>query len=141
MLKENLLYRMMVVVGVLIIILGLIHISYTPILYKDIASIPLDPDNLNTYLYMFVATGASLLLAGVLVVYSVKGLKRNNHLAWVVSLTVGIYILLLGIGAVVTMHGGNPFAYIMLVLAVLEMFTLLLIKRSIAGLADRKEKL
>lgn len=141
MLHGSWLYRWLMGIGALILILGMIHIAYTPILYKEIVSLPMGLDNLYTFLFMFVATGVSLVLSGVLAVYSIGGLKENERWAWVVSLAIGVYVLLLGAGAVVTMQGDNPFAYIMLVLAVLEMFILLLTKRSFEGTAEREEKL
>lgn len=98
------------IAGWLVVALGVVHIAATPLIYPPYAGD-------LTFLYMFLATGIAVIFAGALVLLAAGGWSRGERWAWDVLLRAGIFLSLLGIGAVITM-ADNPFAYLMLILAV-----------------------
>ena len=99
------------IAGWLVVALGAIHIAATPLVYPTHAG-----DDL-TFLYMFLATGVAVIFAGLVVLFAARGWQRGERWAWAILLRTGVFLLLLGVGAVITM-ADNPFAYVMLILAV-----------------------
>lgn len=81
-----------------------------------------------TFLDMFLSTGIAVVFAGILIIYSSRSLKNSEQWAWNISLASGLFMLLLGVASVVFMYD-NPFAYLTVVLAVIELIPLFLCKR------------
>ena len=108
-----------------IIILGIIHdtATYTPIIKGGLTC--LNTDNLQAMLYMSLICGSSFILSGIVLILL---LKKVNEFAFLRSpiLVLGIFLGICGILAVVYM-GGNPFAYIALILNVSILITSLVI--------------
>lgn len=98
--------------------LGVIHIAATPLIFPLSASLLADPELLSS-LYMFVMTGLAVIFTGWLVMYASQGWRQGQRWAWQVCLGAGVYLLLLGAGAVLAMPD-NPFAYLSLVIAIVE---------------------
>jgi hypothetical protein len=119
--------RWVQVAGWLTIILGAIHIAATPLIFPMSASLFADPELLSS-LYMFVMTGIAVAFAGWLVIYASRGWRQGQRWAWHVCLGAGIFLLLLGAGAVLTMPD-NPFAYLSLVIAIVENLPVWLYRR------------
>jgi hypothetical protein len=90
--------------------LGIVHIAGTPLVYPAYAGSGF------TFLYMFLGTGAAVIFAGLLALFSTGGWERGERWAWAIQLRIGVFLLLLGIGAVIAMTE-NPFAYLMLIVA------------------------
>lgn len=112
------------VAGILIAILGMIHNAATKEVYYS------GYDKLPThhgwvFIYMFLAVGTVMIFAGGLVIYCSFGLRRSERWSWIISLGVGVFVVILVSGAVMVMPG-NPFAYIGLALAILEIIPLIL---------------
>ena len=78
--------------------------------------------------YMFVATGVAVIAAGWLQYFLLKKLVIHPSFITILEGTV-IFMLLSGIGAVATMWV-NPFAYIILLIALYELFLLRLMKET-----------
>lgn len=97
------------IAGWLVVALGVVHIAATPLVYPAYAGD-------LAFLYIFLATGIAVIFAGALMLLAAGGWSRGERWAWAVLLRTGIFLSLLGIGAVVTM-ADNPFAYLMLVFA------------------------
>jgi len=104
--------------GWLTLLLGSIHIAATPFVYTLSASLFADPDALSA-LYMFEMTGIAVIFTGLLIIYASKGWQNGQCWAWHVCLGAGVFLLLLGLGAVLGMPD-NPFAYLSLIIAIIE---------------------
>ena len=112
------------IIGILIIILGLIHNAATSIVFHMGSFEKLPKEDGLVFIYMYVATGTAVIAAGLLTIYCSFALKKSERMAWTITIAVCIFMILLGIGAIITMTD-NPFAYIMLVLPLLEIIPLL----------------
>lgn len=110
--------RWIQVAGWLTLVLGLIHIAATPLIFPLSTSLLADPELLSS-LYMFVMTGLAVILTGWLVIYASQGWSQGQRWAWHVCLGAGVFLLLLGAGAILAMPD-NPFAYLSLVIAIVE---------------------
>ncbi len=110
--------RWIQVAGWLTLVLGFIHIAATPLIFPLSASLLADPELLSS-LYMFEMTGLAVVFTGWLVIYASRGWRLGQRWAWHVCLGAGIFLFLLGAGAVLTMPD-NPFAYLSLVIAMVE---------------------
>ena len=74
--------------GILIAILGLIHIAATPMVLKDLDELPKNVK--DSLVYMYVTTGAAVVFAGLLAVYSSIGIKRSEGMARPLAVGVGV---------------------------------------------------
>ncbi len=118
------------VAGILIIILGLIHIAATPMVFcMDFGKLPTKVG--LAFIYVFVATGVAVVFAGLLAVYGSIGIKRSERMARPLAVGVGVFMLFVGVGAVITMSD-NPFAYMGLVLALVEIVPLWIYRQDLA---------
>ncbi len=121
------------VFGGLVAVLGLIHNLATPMVHADVYSALPAGDALVADLF-FVATGTTLILLGLLTVYSAR--YQGQQWAFIVTGSTGTYVTLLGIAAVALMPE-NPFAYVDLVLGVGQLIVLLFAQRAPRALRRR----
>lgn len=98
--------------------LGVIHVAATPLVFPLSTDLLADPAQLSA-LYMFEMTGIAVIFSGLLILYAVRGWKSGARWAWHTCLGAGIFLLLLGAGAILTMPG-NPFAYLSAIIALVE---------------------
>jgi hypothetical protein len=115
-------YRWIKTMAISTIILGCLHLIATPFVMPAIKSAP--DDIKPVFLFMFLAAGFGTILPGVVILNQSIALKLFQNRAWKLCFLCSIYILILGILAVVTMSG-NPFTYICAVLGVLLFIPLL----------------
>lgn len=91
--------------------LGTIHTLFTFLLANQLVG--LEKEWQSTLLFMFVGTGLGCLLAGGNMMLSsskqIRNFKTSHHVFFISS----IFMLLLGIGALIAM-GDNPFSYMTL---------------------------
>jgi len=102
--------------GISVLSLEVIHILATPIILSMFKS--LNKMSLMTFAYMFVATGAAMVFIGWLQYYISKQPTINNIYLTIIKIST-LFVFLSGIGAIVAMKN-NPFAYIILVVALWE---------------------
>ena len=109
--------------AIIALVLGTIHIGFTPVVLKSIASF--DPAFKGTFLFMYESAGLLLWLAGIvmLIVSGRESIKLivSNH----IYLVCAAFMLLIGIGAPVAMSN-NPFGYVSLIIGVYVMAVALL---------------
>ena len=72
---------------------------------------------------LFVATGSSIILAGLLSMYCSVGLKRHEPWARTTAIGAGVYSALLGAGSLAVIRD-NPFVYVLLAAGVIELYVL-----------------
>ena len=107
------------ITAIAVMLLGSIHLAATPVVFSffndkaihDISSI-----------YMFVMVGISILFTGWLQYFVVSKLTEHKGYKSILVVSV-IFISIVGVGAVAGMRD-NPFAYISLVIACLEIIAL-----------------
>jgi pheromone shutdown protein TraB len=127
--NHQLVARWLLVTAVLITLLGAIHTAATPIIFRT-GFESLSQDNLITSIYMFAATGIFLMFVGAIAIYSARGVKRLENWALTLSTWIGVFVALFAISAVAVMVT-NPFAYIMLVIALANLALLLAFRPSL----------
>ena len=116
------------ITGILIIILGTIHLFATPYAIHRFAN--LSDEQLLVFISMFVATGlGGVILPGIIILLLLKSINTKNSRLWYILLIISIYMLLIGTGSVLAMTK-NPFAYITLFLGLL-IFILVLLYRKV----------
>ena len=101
-----------------VILLGIVHLIATPFVLSMFSN--LNKMQLLTFGYMFVSTGVALVFLGWIQYYTLK-LSVLEKFNWVIIKTSVTTFTLFGIGAVASMWD-NPFAYISLLLAVMEWY-------------------
>lgn len=111
--------RSLQITGSLILLLGIIHEVYFFIAPQELTSGVSSADTQTTLIYMFLATGLAVIFAGLLTIHSANKLAQQP-LALELVTGATTFIFVLGAGAVMLMSD-NPFAYLMLVIAVLQM--------------------
>lgn len=101
--------------GTVVFLLGLIHLLYT----SDVAGLLKETNSFIriSFLYFYVATGVSLLFCGFLLILIANQIKQNHNLSILLPGSLAVYLGILGVGAVLAMPN-NPFAYLMLVIAI-----------------------
>ncbi|MFO7368768.1 MAG: hypothetical protein R6X09_00685 [Bacteroidales bacterium] len=109
--------------AIAVITLGCIHTCATPVIFGLFkGNVKIDP----AALYMFIMVGMSTIFIGWLQYFLVKQLtqetdQKQNSFKKILLVTV-VYLSILGSGAVIAMPD-NPFAYISLLLAIVEVFS------------------
>ena len=111
--------------SITIIVIGCIHTFATPIVANLFGG--LDKMQWLTFIYMFVMTGFAMIFAGWIQFYSIK--NHADNLAFHKILKVStIFILISGAGGVATMWD-NPFAYLVLIVALYQIITVNKLKK------------
>jgi hypothetical protein len=111
--------RLFKTTGILVILLGSIHLAATPFIFPVFRKIQYQ--DLSS-LYMFVMVGISTLLTGWLQIFSLE--RSGNDKGYQKILTLSVtFMVILGTGAVAAMWQ-NPFAYISLLIAIVQVFIL-----------------
>jgi hypothetical protein len=116
-------YLLVAIGGAGTALLGVIHCAATGVVLPPILA-KLPPDDAQAMAYMFIATGVAVFYLGGLIWYSARQLQGGAAWARPVCLSAAILTTLLGAGAVAPMPD-NPFAYLMLALALLALVPLL----------------
>jgi hypothetical protein len=109
------------IAGILVLILGIIHICATPLVLHQMNLLPLMQK--LCFLFMFVCTGLATILIGWLQYFLARQSKIDLKSATILKVSIWL-MLLIGIGAVATMWN-NPFAYISLLIALYELIILI----------------
>ena len=108
------------VMAVIAMCLGFIHITVTPLIVFSMKG--LGHKSQLVFTYMFTFTGVGILFIGWVQYYILR--KWNNDEKLLTILKVSVFVVIIsGIGAVATMWN-NPFAYIILFLALYEIILL-----------------
>ena len=119
--------RWLSISGVLIALLGVVHLAATPGVMGGIPeSVP--AEFRLAFLFMFAAAGLGVVFAGILIIGAAIGMARHWPGARILGFSAGIFTTLLGIGAVAAMPG-NPFSYVLLFLGLSVLPSLVLSRR------------
>lgn len=105
--------------SIVVMLLGSIHLAATPFVFGLINSSG-KPD--IDSLYMFVMVGVAVIFAGWLQKFLVQKLNEDKSYEKILTGSI-VFMLILGIGAAGSMTT-NPFAYITLMVALVEIFAL-----------------
>jgi hypothetical protein len=113
--------------GIYTLILGMLHIAIIP-LFVFQGFEKLSFENLLIFVYMYLGTGAALVFSGWLVIVCARGLKADEAWPASIALGTGIFLLMLGLGAVISMSY-NPMVYLILLSALIELISLQVYRR------------
>jgi hypothetical protein len=113
--------------SIMTVLLGMIHVLATSMVYHS-GFDQLPVEMAHCFLSMFISTGLGLIFVGGIAVYSTVALRRGEKGAFNIILAAGSFILLVGIGAVVSLPH-NPFAYMTFSAALIMLIPLVAIRR------------
>jgi hypothetical protein len=108
----------LLITGILIAALGVVHVALTHVVYEQ-GWKNLPPPQPRLFLYLYVAAGLALVLAGVLTIRSARALGRGEKWGYGVATAVAWFVIFMGVGAVVNVRS-DPLAWAALVVAVLN---------------------
>lgn len=108
--------------GLAYLVVGLAHNAATFMVYH-MGFDKLSAEMSGLAVLLFVATGSSVIFAGLLSMYCSVGLKRHEPWARTMAIGAGVYSALLGAGSLAVMRD-NPFVYILLAAGVIELYVL-----------------
>jgi hypothetical protein len=117
--KSTLVSRLTMIIGILTAVLGLIHSGSTSMIIEQYAFDTLSEEKMPALLFFFITTGAALLGSGVLNIYASVHIMKDMYWSVVVLLSNSIFLLVVGIMAVVLLSA-NPIAYVILALALAQ---------------------
>ena len=104
------------IAGILVMVLGVIHTLASPLIIVEFRSLYIN--TLLCFAYMFIATGIFTFALGWLQYFVLR--KIIDHSSFLILLKATVVLAVIsGIGAVATMWT-NPFAYLMLLIALYE---------------------
>ncbi|MCK5163947.1 MAG: DUF2867 domain-containing protein [Desulfobacula sp.] len=110
--------------GILIVLIGMVHVSAIfPIFATGYESLP--GESMPVGIYMFIATGVAVMFTGLLIIYCSNGMANLENRAWYSLMFCGGFLIMIGGGAVAVMPG-NPFAWVMLAAALVQIFPFIL---------------
>ena len=113
-------YHQFKIAAIAVLVLGIIHICATPIVLKLFGV--LNFRSLLTFGYMFVMVGIATIFLGWTQIFTLKHISNHPKFLIILKATI-IVISISGVGAVVTMWN-NPFAYLILLIALYEVYLL-----------------
>jgi|GEM_PF-2161231 len=120
--------RCLSVSGVLIILLGIVHLASAPGVMRGMpAAVP--DEFQKAFIYLFAATGAAVIYCGLLILFAAYGIARMRPGARGLALCSGMFTILLGVGALAAMPQ-NAFSYILLILGLSILPPLILMRRA-----------
>lgn len=124
--KTNLLSRVSLISGIIILLIGIVHNAFAPVIYEQ-ASRDVG-DKAIAFVSFFVLVGAAVIFFGIFLIYSSRGLKRGEFWAWNISLLSSLFIALMGIPIILFLKI-NFLHVIMLAGAILNLIVLLSYRR------------
>lgn len=98
--------------GIVISIIGLVHNSFAPGMYKSLLTIEPLKDKAPGFVYFFVFAGTAFLFAGLLTIYSSTGLKNADRWAVIIAVGSAIFVALGALSAVIFAKFENPLIYV-----------------------------
>ena len=114
--------------------LGIAHLGSAPeVMRRFPPDIP--DDGRRIFFFMFLAAGASVVLAGALLIWSAVGTARRWRGFWSLGLVSGLYLAVLG-GTAAALMPSNPFAYLVLASGLSALPPLFLLRRAWRGQGD-----
>ena len=115
--------------GISILILGIIHLAtaFTVLpMWSNIGT-----GWLSVFSFFYLTAGLGTILPGLISTISTEKLNDSHRRAWTIILICSIYSILLGVDPVISMKG-NPFAYVMLVIALSLFIPTIMIKKKMS---------
>lgn len=116
--------RWILITGALTLLLGIIHCSLTSFIYHHMGIDQLAAVNAKVFIWLYVITGISYIFAGFMTIYCSIGLNNAEPWAWDIIRITLVFILIGEISSVVMLQG-NPFAYLSLIIGLIQLLVLL----------------
>ena len=121
------------VTGVIIALIGIIHVSFTPVMYQQMLNDETLDERVKEkapgFAYFFAFSGFAVVYAGLLTAYSSIGLKKSEKWAWITAGSAGLFLAIGGISAITFAKFENPMIYAMSISAISNVLLLLIFHR------------
>ena len=127
--RRKFISRWVLVTGIIIALIGILHISFTPAMYQQMLKDQMLKDKAPGFAYFFAFCGYAVLYAGLLTIYSFFGLKKSEKWARPIAVSADLFVAIGGISAIAFAKFGNPLIYVMCISAVSNLFLLLIFHR------------
>ena len=131
--RRKFISRWVLVTGVIIALIGIIHSSFTPVMYQQMMNDETIDETLKDkapgLAYFFAFCGFAVIYAGLLTIYSSFGLKKSEKWALLLSISASLFLAIGGIGAIAFAKFGNPMIYVMSISAISNVLLLLIFYR------------
>ena len=124
--RRKIISRWILITGIIIALIGILHISFTPAMYQQMLKDEAVKDKAAGFAYFFAFCGFAVLYAGLLTIYSFFGLKKSQNWARPIAISAGLFVAIGGISAVALAKFGNPLIYVMCISAISNLFLLLI---------------
>jgi hypothetical protein len=125
--------RWILVTGIIIALIGIIHISFTPVMYQQMINDETIDETLKGrapgFAYFFAFCGFAIFYAGLLTIYSSFGLKKSEKWALLIAISAGLFVALGCISAIIFAKFGNPLIYVTSICAISNVLLLLFFHR------------
>ncbi len=128
--RRKFISRWILITGIIIALTGIIHISFTPVMYQQMLKDETVKDMAPGFAYFFAFAGFAVLYAGLLTIYSCFGLRKSQKWARPIAISAGLFLALGGISAIAFAKFGNPLIYVMCISAISNVLLLLIFHRS-----------
>jgi hypothetical protein len=124
--NNKLLRKWILISGIIISIIAIIHNIMGILMYPDMMKAQTIQKLANGFVYFFILGGTSFLFAALLMLFSLKGLKKSEKWAWTQSFCSAIFISLTQVGALTFGKFRNPLIYIVAVCSISSIVILIL---------------
>jgi hypothetical protein len=123
--------RWLAISGAFAAFLGIAHLTSAPEVMRRVPP-DIPEEGRKVFLFMFLAAGASVVLAGALMIWASAAIARRWRGFWTLGLVTGLYLAGLGAGAAMFMPS-NAFAYLALAAGLSALPPLFLLRRAWRG--------
>jgi glucan phosphoethanolaminetransferase (alkaline phosphatase superfamily) len=118
------------ITGIIISVIGILHISFTPAMYQQMLQDPTLKEKAPGFAYFFAFCGFAIFYAGLLTIYSFHGLRKLEKWARSIAISASLFLAIGGISAIAFAKFGNLLIYVMCIGAVSNLFLLLFCHRN-----------
>ncbi len=106
--QKALLSRLSLVGGIIVVLVGLVHVAFTPAMYRSASHAV--PERAIAFSYFFAVMGLYVVLCGWLMIYCSRPLARGERWALAISVANGACNVVAGVGALAAGFS-NPFLW------------------------------
>jgi len=116
--------------GILLIILGVVHIAYSFFEY-DVIKTGMSKEMSHQYILWFFAVGLFILFIGIIDIFTYQGIKYKIKWIWKTALSSAIFSFITGLAGVITFKWELCPPYVLFILGLLYIIALLLNRKEI----------
>ena len=119
--------------GIIIAIIGILHSSFTPMMYNQMIKVEALQDKAAGMAYFFALAGVAFLFAGIITTYASSGIQSREKGARFLTIISSLFAAFGGITAMTYARFGNPLIYTMTACAILNLILLFTLRSKPTG--------